>query len=224
MDKEKNDYSQLLRIIDEEDKSQTLYSAQCVSYKMLLRMDDVDTVFPIEWKDVDSSTFNPYFDDLKNAYDGITQFYLQNARVDKTEMYKISRDVIGKRGKSVKHAKKRSSRVLRAVKKHFKGRQYSTSDRALAKAIVSFHYAFRESFINVRVRINKSLYDAIPSDLTIQFPDGRVLGISDLYKWDERRACYALSKDISLSKTDMRAIQLAISPIIFSEIDFPKGL
>ena len=220
----KKDYSALLGLMDGPERTQTLYSAQCVSYKMLLREYGVNKHFPVEWGNVEPFTANRYFDDLKTIYDGITLHYLHQAYANDLEIYKASRGVIGSRGKDVKRAKKRSSRILRALKKHYKDKQYHTTNKALSKAVASFHYAFREAFINIRIRMNAKLYSAIPDDFTIQLSNNKSMRICDLYKWDEQRNCYVLSKNMLLSKTDMRAIQIAISPIIFPLINFPKGL
>jgi|GEM_PF-4771199 len=203
--------------LDEEEAREAMFSGQCISYKLLLHRCVYDVFFPVHWDHIALNGINPNYDKLVSLYDRFGLEFMIDSIKNTTIQIFAAREIIGTNGgkKSVKRMKKRSSRIFREVKRKFKEGRYGNKDTDLYKALTYFHFAFRESFINVRVRLCKAQYDLLPDVLQATLNDGSIHLIRDLYIWDDVSNCFRLDRGAGISKQDLRSIQLAIAPYIF---------
>jgi hypothetical protein len=194
-----------------------LFSFHCLSYMLLLEKIFYDDNFPIHWNHLFPEDNNLEYEKLVSCYDDLDSKYMADSFKYKTQLLLSAQKVIGaKNGEAdnLRRRKKRESRVYKEVILQFKAGMYGDKSDKLYDALLSFHYAFRESFIKIRSHINKEQYDLLPENLKITLEDNTTHTIMSLFIWDKRNNFY-LDRDKKFTKKDLRRIQLTIAPFIF---------
>lgn len=222
-------YSVLKNTLEGIDLRIALFDVQSLSYRIITQRKYRDIPLPIG--DNGYAGYNPnntYYDALKEKFDlwnanAVQDIYEKELDGDgnyvNKELLKIVQSVIKINGKRrIRRAKKQSTRVIKEVRKMFQRGYYGNKNEELKKALELFHKAFRESFVIIRTTLPPSIYKCIPQDLSITLYNGETYNLSSLYQPDVEVKRYLLRKDIQISFTDLRNIQILIAPHIFEEI------
>lgn len=195
-----------------------LFDAQMLSYLKIM---------PVKWRDIllpvgeDITVYDPdntFYSALKEKFDDWSSEDVAKELQSGSDLAKAVNSVVKIKRKSMKHAKKQSARVMREVNKMWKQGHYGEKNKDLRKALDIIHRAFRESFITIRFALKTDAYRCIPQGLEIMMQNGEKKEISSLYVFDQAADKYRIRDDVRLSATDLRYLQLAISPYIFEKI------
>lgn len=195
-----------------------LFDAQVVSYLKMIAVKWQDTPLPVG---EDTAVYNPdntFFSALKEKFDDWASEDIAQELRSGSDLAQAVNSVVKMKKKSIKHAKKQSTRVMREVNKMWKQGHYGEKDKDLRKALDIFHWAFRESFIMLRYTLKADVYHCIPENLEITLQDGEKKKVCSLFIFDESINKYRRRDDVHLSTTDLRYLQLAIVPYIFEKI------
>lgn len=204
-----------------------LFDAQTLSYRKIMPRRWRENSLPVEEKDIFYNSDDLYYRALKDSFDSWNTQNVESAFAQNDDLCKAVNSIVKIRGKrSIKKMKKQSTRVLREVRKMWKRGYYVDkrrkmsleTERQLKFALEIIHKAFRESFIVIRTALRPDVYSRIPQDLVVILGNGEERTVSSLFAFDEISGRYKLNQKIRFSSIDLRCIQLAIVPYIFSTI------
>lgn len=195
-----------------------LFDAQALAYRKITSIQWRDTVLPVGEDEAVYDLDNDFYDALKDKFDDWNSEAVERELRAGSDLAQAVNSVVKIRGKSIKRAKKQSTRVMREVNKMWKQGYYGEENKELRHALDDMHRAFRESFVNIRFTLREDAYNCIPKDLSVTLKNGDKLNVSSLYTFDEAINKYRMQDNVHLSATDLRLLQLTIAPYIFAKI------
>lgn len=194
-----------------------LFDAQTLSYRKILAQSWRDELLP----DIECLSKNTYYKVLKSLFDDWDAAAVLNQLTENDDLTKAVNSLRIKGYKSIRRAKKQSTRVYKEVRKMWKRGYYGCPkgrEKEMEDALKNIHKAFRESFVILRLSLKKEIYDCIPDNLKVTLHNGNIHNISSLYIYDETVNKYKLDPEITFTSRDLRYIQLSMTPYVFPKI------
>lgn len=182
--------------------------------KTMLTSSYRDLKIPLNPEDI---TFFGTFVDKYNLFDQKSYSEYFNGSNKINEFSKLILLLNYSKGKKRKRGiKKNSTRIYSDIRKVCIQYGIHISEPKYCESLKLGYHSYREALINIRTRLRTKLFEAIPSDLSLVLVNGKSIIVKDLYAFEELKKCYVLDKNIQMSKTDLRNLQILIMPYIFN--------
>ena len=206
----------------EDALTRGLFDAHTLSYRVIMFQNDRNRSFYID--EDKFQIHNRYFYVLCDHFNDYVPDEVQKQLSIRDHLTEAVLSTVGWQGKKrINKTKKRCTKIKREVNAMRKMGYYGNSrdEKKMAKESAELmDLFFRESFVNIRRRINRTWFNAIPDNLTINIKN-KVYGVKSLYSFDKASDVYRLNTDIVTCSTIARDVQVAIAqyllPVIYAD-------